>query len=78
MVVTNQPDIVVIDMQDKVLVVDVKVPSDSNIRKKEQKKLGKYQGLKEELKRMWSIKTSVVTKVMGALKAVTPKLGELF
>ena len=32
-----------------VVVIDVVVPSDSNIRKKEYEKLEKYQGLKEEL-----------------------------
>ncbi len=36
----------------------------------------KYQGLKEQLERMWKVKASVVPVVVGALRAVTPKLGE--
>ncbi|TWW59398.1 hypothetical protein D4764_06G0009280 [Takifugu flavidus] len=49
MVVANQPDIVVVDKHQKtVVVIDVAIPSDSSIRKKEHKKLEKYQGLKEE------------------------------
>ncbi|CAH2278601.1 Hypothetical predicted protein [Pelobates cultripes] len=43
----NQPDIVV---------VDVAIPSDYNFRKKEHKKMDKYQGLKEEQERMWKVK----------------------
>lgn len=75
MVMANQPDIVVMDKQQKtVVVVDVAIPSDSNIRKKEQEKLEKYQGLKEELEKMWGVKASVVPVVIGALGAVTPKL----
>lgn len=43
MVVTDQPDIVVVVIQQKKAVVkDVEILSDSNIRKKEQEKLKKY------------------------------------
>ena len=68
-----------VDIVDKdqktAVVIDVVVPSDSNIRKKYEK-LEKYQGLKEELERMWKVKAKVVPVVEGALGAVTPKLGE--
>ena len=47
--------------------VDVAFPS--NIRKKEHKKLEKYQGLKEELEKMWGVKAAVVTIVIGLLLA---------
>ncbi len=73
----NQPDIVLIDKQQKkAVVIDVAIPSDSNIRKKEHEKLEKYQGLKEELEKMWKVRATVVPVVIGALGAVTPKLGE--
>ncbi|XP_051924320.1 uncharacterized protein LOC127602290 [Hippocampus zosterae] len=56
MVMANQPDIVIIDKgKRKAVVVDVAVPSDGNIRKKEHEKLEKYQGLREELERAWKI-----------------------
>lgn len=49
LVVANQPDIFVLDKQNKTAVVtDVTVPSDSNIRQKEHEKLEKYQGPREE------------------------------
>lgn len=38
--------------QTKTAVIDVTIRSDSNIRKKDPKKLEKYQGLKEELEKM--------------------------
>lgn len=53
MVVTDQPDIVVV-------VKDVAILSDSNIRKKEREKLEKYQGQKKraeksgERRQLWS------------------------
>uniref|UniRef100_A0A087YQ23 Uncharacterized protein n=1 Tax=Poecilia formosa TaxID=48698 RepID=A0A087YQ23_POEFO len=75
MVMANQPDIVVVDKQQrKAVVVDVAIPSDYNIRKKEHEKLEKYQGLREELEKAWKVKTTVVPVVIRALWAVTPKL----
>ena len=77
LVMANQPDIVLINKQQKkAVVIDVAIPSDSNIRKKEHEKLKKYQGLKEELEKMWGVKATVVPVVIGALGAVTHKLGE--
>ena len=48
MVVANQTDIVVVEKQDKkAWVVDLEIQSDSKVRKMENEKLKKYQGLKE-------------------------------
>ncbi|TWW53461.1 uncharacterized protein LOC130519722 [Takifugu flavidus] len=75
MVVANQPDIVVVDKHQKtVVVIDVAIPNDGNIRKKEHEKLEKYRGLKEEMERMWGMKAPVVPVVIGTLGAVTPNL----
>lgn len=49
---------------------------DINIKKKKFEKLEKYQGLKEDLVRMWKVKAKVVPVVIGAFGAVTPKLAE--
>ncbi|KAK7922367.1 hypothetical protein WMY93_009269 [Mugilogobius chulae] len=73
MVMANQPDIVVVDKeQRRAVVVDVAIPSDGNIRRKEHEKLEKYQGLREELEKAWKVKATVVPVVIGALGAVTP------
>ena len=72
-VVANQPYIVIANKLDKkAAVVVVAFPSDSNIRKKENKKFENYQGLKQELERMWGVKASVVPEVICALGAVSP------
>lgn len=53
------------------MAIDAVVPSDSNIRKKEYKKLENYQSRKEELERKW--KAKVVPGVVGALGTENPK-----
>ena len=68
-----------VDKQEKkVVVVDVAIPSDSTIRRKQQEELEKYQVLEEELERMRGVKASAVPVVRGEFGAVTPKLGDKF
>lgn len=50
----NQRATVVVDKKSKTaLLIDVAMPSDSNIRKKEHEMLGKHQRLREEPEKMW-------------------------
>ena len=78
-VMANQLDIMVADkLQKKAVVVDVAISSDSNIKKKEHEKFEEYQGLKEEVEKMWELKATVIPMVIGALKAVNPNLVEWF
>ena len=65
----------IIIKQDKLgVVVDVTTPSGINIKKKEHKKLQKYQGLKEEVEKMWDVKASVVPVVIGTFRAFTTNM----
>ena len=65
---SRQTGIVVANKQKKeAVVIDIAVPSDSNIKKKEYEKLDKYQGLEEKLERTWKVKDKVVPVVIGAL-----------
>ena len=59
--------------QRKVVLIEVTIPSDSNIRKKEHEELEKYPGLKAEQGKMWGIKVTVVPVVIRALGTVTHK-----
>lgn len=53
----NKPDIVVVDKERRMaVVIDVAIMSDSNTKKKEHKKLEKYQRLREELEKMLRVK----------------------
>lgn len=60
----------------KAVVIDMFLSLGIAIRKKEHKKLGKCQGLREELEKMWKVKAIVVPVITGPLGVVTPKLGE--
>lgn len=73
----NQTDIVVVDKHQKRAVgIDVAIQSDYKIMKKEQEKLQKYQGLREQLEGMWRMRTLLIPVVIGALEAVNVKRGE--
>ena len=66
LVMTNQLDIVVADkFLKKAVVIDIAMPcKKTSRRRKEDKKLEKYQGLKGEMKKMWKVKATVVPVVI--------------
>ena len=73
----RRPDIVVSDVANKTCqIIDIAVPSDQNIAKKEKEKIDKYQELKLEIMRMSSVKTWLGPIVVGALGCTTRKLEE--
>ena len=50
-------DLILVDKKEKsCVIIDVAEPSDCRIREKEIEKIEKYQNLKRELKRLWSLK----------------------
>lgn len=51
------------NMQHHNQVIDVAIPSDTNIKTKDH----------EKLEKMWKVKVKVVPVVIGALSAITPK-----
>ena len=56
--------------------INVAIPSYSNIKKKEQKRLEKICRMIEEIEKMWKVMETVVPVVIGTLGAVTFKVGE--
>ena len=69
------PDLVVLNRRDnQCFIIDITVPNDSGILEKE--KIEKYQDLRREIAKLWSLKTSVVPIVVGALGTVTNNLGK--
>ena len=64
----NRPDIVIKHKQNKTCqLIDMSVPSDSNISAKEFEKLSKYKDLEIEIAKMWKMKTKTIPVVVGAL-----------
>uniref|UniRef100_A0A1X7UR25 Uncharacterized protein n=1 Tax=Amphimedon queenslandica TaxID=400682 RepID=A0A1X7UR25_AMPQE len=69
----RKPDIVVIDkIEKKCLIIDVAIPGDNRIMKKEEEKVEKYKELRQEIIKLWKMKKVVVVPiVIRALGAVT-------
>ena len=69
----RRPDIVIIDKVEKsAIIVDGAIPGDKRIYDKEKEKIEKYQDIKREIQRLWSLrKVSVVPVIVGALGSVT-------
>ena len=68
----NRPDIVIKDkLARKAYVIDISCPCDTNVFKKENEKIAKYQGLRAELQKMWNMDCTVIPVVVGGLGAVT-------
>ena len=72
----RKPDIAVVLKKEKECkVVDIAVLGDSRIGKKELEKMEKYDDLKREIKRMWTMrKIEIIPIVIGALGAISRKL----
>ena len=73
----RRPDLIVVNRRDNQgFIIDIAVPNDSGFLEKEKEKMEKYQDLRRDLAKLWSIKTSVIPVVVGALGTVTNNLGK--
>ena len=67
----NRPDIAVKNHNDKTcFLIDMSVPSDTNVSLQIFEKLSKYKKLEIEVKKMWHLKTTALSVVIGALGIV--------
>ena len=68
----RRPDLIWKDKKAKCVIIDVAIPGDCRIHEKEIEKIQKYQNLKREPKRLWSLKkVEVVPVVVGALGCIS-------
>ena len=75
----NRPDIVIKHNQNKTCqLIDVSVPSDSNISVKEFEKLSKYKDLEIEIAKMWKMKTKTIPAIVGALGMIKKRIQKYF
>ena len=59
----RRPDSIWVDKKAKSCIIsDVAIPGDCRMREKEIEKMEKYQNLKRELKRLWSLKKVLVAE----------------
>jgi hypothetical protein len=60
-VLANRPDIIMKNKKDKIfLLIDVAIPLDRNVIRKESEKKLKYKTLSIEIQRMWNMKCFVI------------------
>jgi len=63
----NKPDIIIRDNEKETcMLIDVAIPGDRNVIKKETGKILKYKDLTIEIQRMWNVKTKVIPVIIGA------------
>ena len=69
----RKPDIIVVEKEEKkCTIIDIAIPGNNRVGAKEKEKIEKYDNLKWEIKKMWSMKkVEVIPVVIGALGAVT-------
>ena len=72
----RKPDIVVVENDEKqCTIIDIATPRDNRVGAKEKEKMEKYDNLKWEIKKMWSMKkVEIVPVVIGAHGAVSKNL----
>ena len=73
----RQPDLIVIDKKEqKEMIIDIAVPADIRMEKKEKEKLEKQQNLKKEIRRLWKLRNvEIVTVLIRALGGVSVEFG---
>jgi hypothetical protein len=53
------------------MLIDVAIPGDRNVIKKEAEKIPKYEDLITEIQRMWNVKTQVRPVIVGATGTIS-------
>ena len=68
MIEAKRPDIILIEKKEqKGIIINIAVPANVRVGKKEREKMEKYQDLKKKIGRLWKLKMAVI----GALASVT-------
>jgi len=68
----NKPDIIIRDNEKGTcMLIDVAIPGDRNVIKKEAEKILKYKDRTIEIQRMWNVKTKVIPVIIVATGTVS-------
>ena len=73
LILANRPNLIIINKKKRICkIVDFAVPADHRIKECEKK--DKYLNLARELKKLWNLKVTIVTIVIGAVGTITKGL----
>jgi hypothetical protein len=53
------------------MLIDIAIPEDRNVIKKEAEKILKYEDLTIEIQRLWNVKTNVIPVIIGATGTIS-------
>ena len=56
------------------MLIDVAIPGDRNVIKREVEKILKYKDLKIEIQRMWNVKAKMILVIIGATGTISKSL----
>jgi hypothetical protein len=74
-VIENRPDIIIKNEKEKTCtLIDVAIPADRNVVRKETKKKLKYNSLCIKIQRMWNLKCTIIPLIIGATGIVKRNL----
>ena len=72
----RRPDLVVVDKKRRTCkIIDFAVPGDSRIEEKEKEKIEKYQDLRRELQKTWSVRVKIIPLVVSSLSVIPKQFG---
>jgi enolase len=68
----NEPDVIIRDNEKgECVLIDVAIPGDRNVIKKDAQNVLKYEDLIIEIQRMWNVKTKVTPVIIGATGTIS-------
>jgi len=68
----NKPDIIIRDnVKETCMLIDVAIPGDRNVIKKEAEKILKYKDITIEIQPTWNVKARVIAVITGAIGTIS-------
>jgi len=68
----NKPDIIIREYEKGIcMLIDVAIPGDRNVIKKENEKILKYKDITIKTERMWNVKARVIPVIIGATGTIS-------
>jgi hypothetical protein len=70
-ILVSRPDTVLHDKKEKIcLLIDIAMPDDSNVNRKDIEKLSRYKNLEIVVSRTWKVKTKIIPVLIEVLETI--------